>query len=50
MSIMSDIKFVEYNGVQYKILSDPDHMDYLNLSGLGIEDITEVKNLEKLKT
>ena len=46
---MSDIKFVEYKGVQYEIFS-VNNRDHLNLSLAGIEDITEVKNLDKLKS
>ena len=45
---MSDIKFVEYKDIHYEIFS-VNNLDCLNLSGVGIEDITNVKNLDKLK-
>ncbi|MBY9016513.1 MAG: hypothetical protein KGD68_12535 [Candidatus Lokiarchaeota archaeon] len=41
---MTDIKFVEYKGVQYEVFGD-----WLSLAGVGVEDLTEVKNLDKLK-
>ena len=46
---MSEIKFVEYKGVQYKVHNRLGHRNFLSIEFVELEDITEIKGLDKLK-